>query len=133
MRGTWQGSGTWQTSGGGPGLVALAVVLAVIAAVLHAIWHTIVEAAEIAAIVVVGAIAAAALAAAAYAVLRIRARMLGQRAREPITVRSVIVKPVAEPGELAGPPRALDAPVRLAEDQLERLAELIRNQRSEGR
>ena len=35
------------------------------------------------------------------------------------------------PGELAGPPPAIDAPVRLADDQLEQLAELIRRQRAE--
>lgn len=133
MRGTWQGSGTWQTSGGGGGLVALAVVAVVIAAVLHAIWHTIVEAAEIAALVVVSAIGAAVLAGVAYAVLRIRARMLEQRAREPITVRSVVVKPGAEPGgqvpHYAAP--ALSAPVRLPQDQLEELAELIRRGQSQ--
>jgi hypothetical protein len=41
-----------------------------------------------------------------------------------------IVRPVIrvtpEPGELAAPPRALSAPVRLADDQLEQLAEIIR-------
>ena len=94
--------GTWQTDGhGGARPVALAVVLVIVAAVLHAIWHTIVEAAEIAALVVVSVIAAAALAGAAYAVLRIRGRLLGQRAREPITVRSVVVRPGAEPGRPA--------------------------------
>jgi hypothetical protein len=46
--------------------------------------------------------------------------------REPSGPRTV-VQVVPEPGELAAPPRALDAPVRLADDQLERLAaEIIR-------
>jgi hypothetical protein len=46
-------------------------------------------------------------------------------ARTPDGPRSVIrVSP--EPGELAAPPRALSAPVRLPQDQLEQLAELIR-------
>lgn len=46
-------------------------------------------------------------------------------ARTPDGPRTVIrVSP--EPGELAAPPRALDAAVRLPQDQLEQLAELIR-------
>jgi len=97
-RGTWQGSGTWQTTGGGGrrGLVALVVVLVIAAAVLHAIWHTIVEAAEIVALVVVSAIGAAALGGVAYAALRIRAYVLGQRARRPVPVRAEVIQLGAE-------------------------------------
>jgi hypothetical protein len=41
-------------------------------------------------------------------------------------VRASVIRVSPEPGELGRPPRALDAPVRLADDQLEQLAEIIR-------
>ena len=110
MKGTWQGSGTWQTSGGGGGLVALVVVLAISVAVLHAIWHAIVEAAEIAALVVVSAIGAAALAGVTYAALRIRAYVLEQRARRPISVRAEVVDVFPHPDSAPiAAPRALES------------------------
>ena len=37
-----------------------------------------------------------------------------------------LLRAVPEPGELAAPPRAIAAPVRLADDQLEQLAEMLR-------
>ena len=43
MRGTWQGSGTWQTSGPDPGLLGLAALVAVLyivaEIVLQLIWY----------------------------------------------------------------------------------------------
>jgi hypothetical protein len=45
-----------------------------------------------------------------------------RRADTPHTV----IRVAPEPVELAAPPRALGAPVRLADDQLEQLAEIIR-------
>lgn len=77
--------------GGGGGLIALVTVLAITGAVLHAIWHTIVEVADIAALVVVSATGAAALGGGAYAVSRIRARILEQRARRPAAVRAEVI------------------------------------------
>ena len=51
-------------------------------------------------------------------------RVLPERAGDgPRTV----IRVTPEPGELAAPPRALDAPVRLPQDQLEQLAEMIRH------
>ena len=104
------------------------VVLGIVAAVIHAIWHTIVEAAEIAAIVVVSAIGAAALAGVTYAALRIRAYVLEQRARRPISVRAEVIDvfPHQESAPIAAP-RALESPaVRLHPDQLAELAEILR-------
>ena len=128
MKGTWQGSGTWQTSGGGGGLVALVVVLAISVAVLHAIWHAIVDAAEITALVVVSAIGAGALAGVTYAALRIRAYVLEQRARRPISVRAEVVDVFPHPDSAPiAAPRALESPaVRLHPDQLAELAEILR-------
>ena len=128
MKGTWQGSTARQTSGGGGGLVALVVVLAISVAVLHAIWHAIVEAAEIAALVVVSAIGAAALAGVTYAALRIRAYVLEQRARRPISVRAEVVDVFPHPDSAPiAAPRALESPaVRLHPDQLAELAEILR-------
>jgi hypothetical protein len=127
MKGTWQGSGTWQTSGGG-GLVALVVVLAISGAVLHDIWHTIVEAAEIVALVFVSAIGAAVLGGVTYAALRIRAYMLEQRAQRPVQVRAEVVDVFPHPDSAPiAAPRALESPaVRLHPDQLAALAEIIR-------
>ena len=136
MKGTWQGSGTWQTSGGGGGLVALVVVLAISVAVLHAIWHAIVEAAEIAALVVVSAIGAAALVGVTYAALRIRAYVLEQRARREVRPNVIRLSKTAvqsRPGpgslwtaEMDSPP-ALEPPaVRLHPDQLAELAAILR-------
>ena len=85
------------------------VVLAISVAVLHAIWHAIVEAAEIAALVVVSAIGAAALAGVTYAALRIRAYVLEQRARRPISVRAEVVDVFPHPDSAPiAAPRALE-------------------------
>ena len=105
--------GTWKTEGGGlggAGLIALVVVLAIAAAVLHAIWRTIVEAAEIAAVTVIAVIAAAVLAGAGYAALRIRRRVLEQRARRPVPVRAEVVQLGAEVVRAADRQPALEAP-----------------------
>jgi hypothetical protein len=78
--------------GDGVALVAVVVALAVIGAILHAIWHALVEAAEIAALVVLSVAGAAAAAGLGYAVLRVGASIA--RARHQAAPKAVIISRV---------------------------------------
>jgi biotin transporter BioY len=92
----------------GGGLVALVVTLAVIGAVIHAIWRTIVEAAEIAALTVLGITGLAAVAGIGYVVLRIRTSMA--RSRAQTGPKAVIVGEVTHGSINAGHPPAIAPP-----------------------
>jgi hypothetical protein len=91
--------------GDGGALVVALVVLVVIVAVIRAIWHTIVEAAEIAALVVVSAAGLAATAGLGYATVRIGAGIA--RARREAAPEAVIISRID-----TGQPPAIEPPRR---------------------
>jgi hypothetical protein len=76
------------------------------------------------AVVVIALAVIVALAAAVLVTVLVR-RALPERTAAKIPA---VVRISAEPGELPSTPRALDAQVRLPQDQLEQLAEIIRRQ-----
>ena len=108
-RGTWQGSGTWQTTGGGGvGMAAVVIALAVIGAVIHAIWHTLIEVAEIVVWTMAGIVGLAVVAGLGYAAFRIRASMASRRTAP----KAVIISNVIHGSIRADRPSAIEAPQR---------------------
>jgi len=92
--------------GGGGALIAVLVALAVAGAIIRAIWHVLVEAAEIAALVVVSAAGLAAAAGLGYAALRVRASIVSSR-REAAP-KAVIISSIdrSQPPAIEPPRRA---------------------------
>jgi hypothetical protein len=123
MKGTWEGSGTWQAKGpGGGGVAAAAVVVLVLviaAAIGRAVAHAassairaVIEAIEITAIVIVAAVGVAVLGFVVWAALAMRRRILEAQRRQaaPALGPRWAVRAEVLDGHLAGLPPAAARP-----------------------
>jgi hypothetical protein len=124
MRGTWQGSGTWQSGGSGGGkaaLVVLAVVLAAavakpVTAAAGSVARVVAEVLTVAVVVVASLAGLAVFVGLALVAVRIRRRILdGPRAAVPRRVSAVVLDGrqgagLPEPGARALPAARGDVP-----------------------